>query len=302
MRWLLALAALFFAFAAPARAEDRGRFVEQDVASAKLGTVHVTIWLPPGYGADEKRRYPVLYMNDGQNLFFKQRSGYNKVWAANEAALQLITSGSVAPFLIVGVDHPGKERYQRYFPEKVASEPLRAGIASFSGPLQGDLYLSFLADELKPLIDRSYRTRPEPRFTAIAGSSMGGLISLYALAERPDTFGRAAAVSTHTPLIGPDDIAKVPALRDTIQGSWRHYLYHRLGRARGRKLWMDHGTATLDQHYAPYQQVIDAEILRLGWRRGRQFESRVYQGAEHEENAWARRLPDILGWLLSDWR
>lgn len=300
MRWLLALCALLFAFAA--KAEAQGRFVERDVTSSAFGPVKLTIWLPPGYDTDLRRRYPVLYMQDSQNLFFPARSSYNKVWAADKAALGLIQTGKVAPFIIVGIDHPGRERFQRYFPIKVPEPTLRAGIEQFAGKLQGDAYVAFMADELKPLIDRDYRTRAQPRFTAIAGSSMGGLISLYALAERPDVFGKAAAVSTHSPLIGPDNIAAAPGLADTIKGSWRTYLYERLGAPRGRKLWMDHGTATLDQHYAPYQQVIDAEVKRLGWRTGRDVESRVYQGAEHEENAWAGRLDDIFGWLLADWR
>lgn len=301
MRWLLSFAALLFAFATPAAAADDGSFVERDVASSAFGPIHVTIWLPPGYATDTSRRYPVVYMHDAQNLFFLDRSNFKKVWAADKAALGLIRAKKVAPFIIVGIDQPGKERYQRYFPVKVPEPTLRQGIAGFAGPLQGDAYVAFLADELKPLIDRDYRTRPQRRYTAVAGSSMGGLISLYTLAERPDVFGRAAAVSTHSPLIDPGNIERAPALTPTIQGSWRTYLYNQLGAPKGRKLWMDHGTATLDRYYAPYQTVIDGEIRRLGWNE-RQFESKVYEGAEHEENAWARRLPEIFGWLLSDWK
>ena len=301
MRWLSAFL-LWLALATPALAQDGGRFVEhQAVPSTNIASPHVVVWVPPGYD-EGSRRYPVVYMHDGQNLFFPERSGYNKVWAADKSALRLIAAGKVAPFIIVGADHPGKERYQQYFPVKVANEPLREGIAGFAGPLKGDVYLRFLADELKPFIDRTYRTRPEPKYTATAGSSMGGLISLYALAERPDVFGKAAAVSTHSPLIGPENIAKAPGLADTVKASWRTYLYNQLGAPKGRKLWMDHGTATLDEHYAPYQQVIDAEVKRLGWQRGKDVESRVYQGAEHEENAWAARLDDIFGWLLADWK
>lgn len=298
-RWLLAIVLLLSA--APALAADDGRFVEREVSSSAFGPIKLTVWLPPRYDTEPRRRYPVVYMQDSQNLFFPARSNFNKVWAADKAALALIRAGRVAPFIIVGIDHPGKERYQRYFPVRVPEATLRAGIEGFAGKLQGDGYVAFMADELKPLIDRDYRTRPEPRFNAVAGSSMGGLISLYALAERPDAFGRAAAVSTHSPLIGPDNIAKAPGLQPTIQGSWRTYLHARLGAPRGRKLWMDHGTATLDQHYAPYQQIIDGEIRRLGWT-DRQFASRVYDGAEHEENAWAKRLPEIFAWLLSDWK
>lgn len=300
MRFLLALCALLFSVTASA-AVDEGRFVERDVTSSQFGPIHVTLWLPPGYDADKARRYPVVYMQDAQNLFFPKRSNFNKVWAADKAALGLIEERKVAPFIIVGIDHPGKLRYQRYFPAKVPEKNLAAAMASFAGAPQGDGYVKFMADELKPLIDRDYRTRPQPRFTAVAGSSMGGLISLYTLAERPDVFGKAAAISTHSLLVGPENIAQAPALGDTVKGSWRTYLYNQLRAPKGRKLWMDHGTATLDQYYGPYQQVIDAEVRRLGWN-DRNFQSRVYEGAEHEENAWARRLPEIFGWLLSDWK
>jgi enterochelin esterase-like enzyme len=106
-RLFLALAALFALFAAPAAAQ--GRFVEFD-QPADIGQVHLTVWLPPGYDKEPKRRYPVLYMHDGQNVFFPKRSGFNKVWAADKAALSLINARKIAPFMIVAVDHPGAPR------------------------------------------------------------------------------------------------------------------------------------------------------------------------------------------------
>jgi enterochelin esterase-like enzyme len=303
MRWLLAICALLFAFVAKAEAKshEQGRFVTF-AQPADIGPVTVTVWLPPGYDRGS-RRYPVLYMHDGQNVFFPKRSGFNKVWAADKAALQLIRVRKTAPFLIVAVDHPGPARYLRYFPTRVVSAPFAAGIeAHAKGKLAGDSYLTFLADTLKPVIDGRFRTRPEPRHTAVAGSSMGGLISLYALAERADVFGKAAAVSTHSPLVDPDLLAREPAMAAGVKADWTRYLATRLGAPQGRKLWMDHGTETLDAGYAPYQAVLDAGVAKAGWARGRDFESRVYQGTPHEENAWAARLPEVLGWLLSDWR
>ncbi len=295
---LLFLLLLAWLVATPATAQDRGRFVElAAVPSVHVAPPHVVVWLPPGYDRSN-RRYPVVYMHDGQNLFFKQRSGFNKVWAADASALRLIAAGKVAPFIIVGVDHPGKGRYRQYFPNNVPSAGLRAIIGAREGRLAGDAYLSFLADELKPLIDRTYRTRPQPRFTAVAGSSMGGLISVYALGERPETFGRAAAVSTHFALMGFD---KADPMRNQILADWKRWIDTRLGKPRGRRLWMDHGTLTLDAGYAPYQQPVDTALERIGWRRGKDVSSRVYVGAAHEENAWAARLDDIFIWLLRDW-
>jgi predicted alpha/beta superfamily hydrolase len=261
------------------------------------------VWLPPAYEREPRRRYPVLYMHDGQNVFFPKRSGFNKVWAADKAALKLIEARKVAPFIIVALDHPGAPRFLRYFPTRVVSGPFREGIESFAkGKLAGDEYLTFLAGTLKPAIDQRFRTRTEPRFTAVAGSSMGGLISLYALTERADVFGKAAAVSIHSPLIDPGLLGQQPAMAQGVKADWRRYVSTRLGAPRGRKLWMDHGTLTLDASYAPYQAVLDESVAAAGWKRGADFESRVFEGTAHEENAWAARLPEVLGWLLADWK
>jgi predicted alpha/beta superfamily hydrolase len=295
---------MLFAFAAKAeaRTHDQGRFVTFE-QPADIGQVQVTVWLPPGYDRDRRCRYPVLYMHDGQNVFFPQRSGFNKVWAADKAALQLIRGRRVAPFLIVAVDHPNVTRFVRYFPSRVVSGEFRQGIEGFAkGKLGGDDYLTFLAETLKPAIDSRFRTRPHARHTAVAGSSMGGLISLYALTERADVFGKAAAVSMHSPLIDPDLLAREPAMAARVKADWARYLSTRLGAPQGRKLWMDHGTETLDASYAPYQAVLDTSVAKAGWTRGKDFETRVYKGTPHEENAWAARLPEVLGWLLSDWR
>lgn len=300
MRWVLAVFALLFAYAAEAAAADEGRFVEMDMASAHVPATKVTIWLPPGYDRNRAQRYPVLYLHDGQNVFFPKRSSFNKVWAADKAALALIRSRKVAPFIIVAADHPGATRFTQYFPTRVTNPELAKNIAAFAkAPLAGDAYLAFLADELKPRIDATYRTRPSPRFTATAGASMGGLISLYALGERADVFGRAAAVSIHWPLIDPK-IADT--MRPLILADWKRWITTRLAAPRGRKLWMDHGTATLDASYLPFSQPAETYLAGAGWQRGVDFQSKVYEGAEHEENAWAARLPELLGWLLADWK
>jgi hypothetical protein len=109
-------------------------------------------------------------------------------------------------------------------------------------------------------------------------------------------------VSTHSPLVDPDLLKKQPQMAEMVKADWRRYISTRLGAPKGRKLWMDHGTETLDASYAPYQAVLDESIAAAGWKRGKDFESRVYEGTAHEENAWAARLPEMLGWLLADWK
>ena len=300
------IAALLLALlvAAPAAAEparDDGRFVEIPAAPSSqpgIAPPHVVVWLPPGYDV-ARRRYGVVYMHDGQNVFFPARSAFNKVWAADKAALRLIAARKVPPFIIVAVDHPGAARYRQLFPQVIyqtAPPAVRAVFdANAKGPITGDAYLAFLVHDLKPLIDRRYRTRPDAAHTAIIGSSMGGLISCYAFVQYPGVFGRAACVSTHWLLASPQEL---PAGADVL-GLWKAYFTAHLGAPTGRKLWMDHGTATLDAQYGPWQDAIDADLTALGWRKDRDFASRTYAGATHEENAWAARLDDILGWLLA---
>lgn len=298
IRALIAALVAMFVAAAPATAQDAGRFVTIDAApTANIVPPRVTIWLPPGYDAG-KRRYGVVYMHDGQNVFDPKRSGYNKVWAADKSVLRLVAAHRIAPVIIVAVDHPGAARYRQYFPQRLyamASPATQADIAKEAkGPLTGDAYLHFLTDDLKPLIDRTYRTRPDAAHTAVIGSSMGGLISCYAFIERGDVFGRAGCVSTHWPLTF--GLTIVPG--DDRPALWQAYLAQHLGKPAGRRLWMDHGDKTLDAAYPAWQPLIDADLTALGWRRGRDFESRTYPGAAHEENAWAARMDDILGWLL----
>lgn len=296
LRALLGLLLLLLGAGTARAAEWQGQFVEiAAVPSEHIAPTHVVVWLPPGYEAG-KRRYGVVYMHDGQNLFFPKRSGFNKVWAADQAVLRLITARRIDPVIVVGIDHPGKDRYRQYFPQAIAefAPPEVRAVFENEGPVYGDRYLKFLVTELKPLIDRTYRTRRDARHTTIVGSSMGGLISCYAFVEYPKVFGRAGCVSTHWLLTMPD---KLPPQADVL-GLWRAYLTRNLGKPAGRRLWMDHGTETLDANYGPWQRSIDADLTALGWREGRDFTTRVYPGAAHEENAWSARLDDVLAWLL----
>jgi predicted alpha/beta superfamily hydrolase len=288
----------------PAFAADEGRLVNLGtVPSQHIAAPRVFVWLPPGYDAS-RRRYGVVYMHDGQNLFDPKRSNFNKVWAADKSALRIIERGQAAPFIIVGIDQPGVDRGRQYFPKPMAAlvgSAVQAKLQAQGGgkPIISDEYLKFIVTELKPLIDRSYRTIPGRNRTAIAGSSMGGLISLYAITRYPEVFGTAGAVSTHLPLADPNWTAEE---RAAIFEGWRRYVREELGTPKGRRIWFDHGTATLDAFYAPYQQVLDAALVANGWRKGRDFSSRIYPGTPHEENAWAARLDDVFAWMLKDWK
>ena len=298
-RLIAALLALL-GLATPLAAQEEGRFVEyRDVAAQGLPDQRLSIWLPPGYDTGTGR-YPVLYMHDGHNLFDLKNSNFNKIWAADKAMRLVMARGMVEPHIIIGIWAPGGDRYRQYLPRSAydaAPPALKAQMdAAGGGEIISDRYLAWIAGPLKSWVDASFRTRTGRDDTAIVGSSMGGLMSCYAFLERAQTYGRAGCVSSHWPAADP---RAVGAANPELIALWDGWFAARLGQPDGRRVWMDHGTATLDQFYAPYQQVIDARFAKAGWQKGRDFESRVYDGAEHEENAWAARLPEVFGWLLA---
>ncbi|OYY92073.1 MAG: hypothetical protein B7Y45_00870 [Sphingomonas sp. 28-66-16] len=303
IRALLILAALLLpGWAAFAKAPTRtptGHFVDLPaVKSTNIAPMHVAIWLPPRYAAG-KKRYGVVYMQDAENLFFLDKSNFHKVWAADKSVLRLVATKAIDPVIIVGIYSPKGDRSRTYMPQKLyAALPPALKVkadAFMAGPNQSDAYLRFLTGELKPMIDRRYRTLGDPAHTVIAGSSMGALISLYALAEYPGVFGAAACVSTHWPLIDPAEAATFEPELLTV---WQRYLTDRLGPPAGRHLWFDHGDQTLDRFYGRWQTQIDATLNQIGWRPHQDVETRSYPGAAHEENAWSARLDDVFGWLL----
>jgi len=299
VRLLLVLAVLL-GLAAPAQAApvDTGQLLQFEHVSAQgLPEQRLTVWLPPGYDRS-KRRYGVVYMHDGHNLFELKYSNFNKVWAADKAMLAAIRKG-IQPRIIVGIWAPGADRYRQYLPKDIylaASPRLRAQMDKMAGgPIVSDAYLAWLAGPLKNWVDGKFRTLPDRNHTAIAGSSMGGLVSCYAFLRYPATYGQAACVSSHWPAVDPREVGEA---NPELKALWDQWFADRLGQPKGRRLWLDHGTATLDAFYGPYQLPVDARIAATGWKHGRDWQSKVYRGAEHEENAWAARLPEIFGWLL----
>ncbi|MDW8466083.1 MAG: alpha/beta hydrolase-fold protein [Chloroherpetonaceae bacterium] len=149
--------------------------------------------------------------------------------------------------------------------------------------MQSDNYLRFLVEELKPFIDSTYRTRPEQSHTFIMGSSMGGLISLYAICEYPHIFGGAACLSTHFP---------------AADGAVIEYMKSHLPDPATHKIYFDYGTETLDAQYEPYQQRADAVMRQRGFIEGKNWITRKFPGDEHSERAWRKRVHIPLLFLL----
>lgn len=259
----------------------------QDFPSAHVVARNVDVWLPPGYATHPRRRYPVLYMHDGQNLFDPAFSYAGIDWGVDEAMTKLIAEGRAREAIVVGIWNTPL-RLQEYMPRKpVTGESLATGIDGMddvpASDIVSDRYLAFIVHELKPFIDKTYRTRRGRDHTFVMGSSMGGLISLYAVAEYPDVFGGAGAVSTHWP-VG--------------NGMVIDWLAGHLPDPRTHRLYFDHGTATLDARYAPFQGRMDAIVRALGYVDGRNFSSRVFEGEEHSERAWRQRVAVPLEFLM----
>jgi hypothetical protein len=258
----------------------------------------VDVWLPPGYTPTQN--YAVVYMHDGQVLFDSTASISHAEWKVDETVATLLAQNKIRPCIIVGIYNTGKDRMREFFPLKVwekIPEPMHTIIQQkqLVGAPMADAYLKFITQELKPLIDKKYATSPDVSNTFIMGSSMGGLISAYALCEYPQIFGGAACMSIHNP------IAAFELMNDSTDGQtaqyWRQYLKAKLPAANTRKIYMDYGDHDLDSPYGPYQQKVDAVVRSLGCDSSH-WQTRFFAGQGHRETDWARRLEIPLQFLL----
>lgn len=235
----------------------------------------VSVYLPPGYGEEPERRYPVMYMHDGQNLFDPSTAVNGVPWSADEAAQIAITEGRVEPLIIVGVDHAGVDRIREYTPVK-----------SETGRMKGqgggaDDYGRMLIEELKPFIDLEYRTKPERQHTGMGGSSLGGLVTMYLGLKHPDVFSRLAVVS--------------PSV-------WwaNNYIIRqaaRLGERIPLRIWLDIGKreGSRTKHQV---RALKEVLLADGWHDGEDLAYFEIPEARHEEAAWAARFGSLLAFLF----
>jgi predicted alpha/beta superfamily hydrolase len=259
-------------------------------ASHYVAPRNVDVWLPPRYQNTTAQAFPVIYMQDGQNLFDPQTSFIGVDWGIDEALGRLITEQRARAAIVVGIWNT-PQRVREYLPQRPFARStgarLRARMrlwrwAQGRGP-SSDRYLKFLVEEVKPFIDENYRTLPEREQTFILGSSMGGLISLYALCEYPHVFAGAGCLSTHW-----------PAVRGVIDD----YLQRVLPPAGTHKLYFDYGTRTLDAGYEVYQDQVDRVVRAKDYTPGRDWLTLKFEGAEHGERAWRARVHRPLEFLL----
>jgi len=263
------------------------------VASRHVDARHVDVWLPDGY--DGRKPHAVLYMHDGQMLFDAATTWNHQAWNVHEALTRLARAGRIRDTLVVGIWNNGAYRHSEYFPQAwLPGLPEAMGqrflADALRGKAQSDAYLRFIVEELKPAIDARYATRPEREHCLLMGSSMGGLISTYGLCQHPETFGGAAGLSTHwVGSFQPNAAIPLAAF---------NYLRARLPDPATHRLYQDRGSIELDALYAPYQTLVDNLVRERGYMDGRNYQSLVFEGKGHSENAWAQRLETPLAFLL----
>ena len=233
----------------------------------------ITVYLPPGYDARQELRYPVLYLHDGQNLFdpalaFKK----GEHWRVGETTTALIESGQLEPLIIVGIDNTGPRRVHEYTP----SHDRRRGGGG------ADAYGQLLVGELKPFIDRTYRTRPEAASTGLGGSSLGGLVSLYLGLTYPDVFSRLAVMS---PSVWWDRRVILKHVRDAKPKP-------------SSRIWVDIGTRE-GQYHVDNARLLQAGLIKSGWREGDDLHYEEIPGGTHSEGAWAHRFGRVLLFLFA---
>lgn len=256
---------------------------------------NVDVWLPPGYDSARADAYPVIYMNDGQNLFIPELAYTGITWEVASTLTRLIEEKLIEPVIVVGIWNTNL-RFQEYMPQDEAiayPKPVLNKMKKERISPMGDYYTDFIVQELKPFIDEKFNTNPAREKTSIIGSSMGGLISLYALTRYPDVFGGAGCISTHWPLYGKNnsDMAAKPLIE---------YFKNHLPTQGSHKIYFDYGTETLDAWYEVHQLRMDSAMIELGYEKGGPYWTTLkFEGADHSEDSWRKRFDVVVKFLLN---
>jgi predicted alpha/beta superfamily hydrolase len=237
----------------------------------------VLVYLPPGYRRFSRKRYPVLYLQDGQNVFDAATSFSGVEWGVDETAERLIRQKLVEPLIVVAIAHTGENRIHEYAPTRGVIDP-KAKRKKRSRGLAPQ-YGRFLIEELKPYIDKKYRTKGGAEFTGLGGSSLGGLATLAIGILFPRAFTRLIVMS---PSIWWDDFA-IYRLVDSIEEK------------PPLKIWLDTGTA--EPGWERARELRD-RLVEKSWRLRDDLKYTEIEGGDHSEAAWAARVGRALRFLF----
>ena len=260
----------------------------------------IDIWLPNGYS--DQKKYAVLYMQDGQMLFDPTTTWNKQAWEIDDCGTQLMSKNLVQQFIVIGIWNGGKVRHASYFPEKpftdltsnqqqlVVKQLQDAGKTAEIFVPNSDNYLKFLTQELKPYINSKYSVYKDLQHTFIGGSSMGGLISIYALCEYPTVFGGAICMSTHWP-------GSFASENNPMPQAFINYLEKHLPQPDKHKIYFDYGNQTLDALYPALQQKVDQLMTHKGYK-SNNWQTKFFDGDDHSEKSWKNRLHIPLSFIL----
>jgi len=237
----------------------------------------ILVYLPRGYRHLSRRRYPVLYLHDGQNVFDAATSFSGVEWGVDETVERLIKEKLIEPLIVVAVANMGDERINEYTPTRGVIDAKAKRKKRSKGLAR--TYARFLMDELKPYIDRKYQTKPDAEFTGLGGSSLGGLVTLVIGTLYPQVFSRLIVMS---PSIWWDDFT-IFRLVDSI------------GQKPELKIWLDTGTG--EPGWENARQLL-SRFIEKGWKLQKDVQYMEVQGAEHNEAAWAVRVEPALRFLF----
>ncbi|TDP58683.1 alpha/beta hydrolase [Flavobacterium dankookense] len=252
----------------------------------------VDVWLPSNYSKDKK--YSVLYMHDGQMLFDASSTWNKQEWMVDEVVSKLNAENKIEDIIVVAIWNIPNIRHADLFPKKpllqlskdkieyIYVEAQKLNYNLKIEDINSDNYLKFIVKELKPYIDKKYSVYTDAKHTAIMGSSMGGLISMYAICEYPKVFGKAACLSTHW--VGFRDFEN-----NTIPESFFAYMEKNLPNPKDHKIYFDYGTETLDASYLKYEYRVD-EVLQSKGYTTENYKNLKFEGENHSEASWQKRI------------
>lgn len=278
-----------------------GHIIRLDSFPTKLITPrNVDIWLPKEYSP--KKKYNVIYMHDGQNLFDANTTWNKQEWMVDEITSKLMDEQKIKDFIIVGIHNIPEIRFLDLYPKKtfeylpktikdsIFEDAKKKGTNITEDSFKGDNYLKFIVEELKPYIDAYFPTLKEAKNTFIAGSSMGGLMSMYGICEYPNVFSGAICISTHWPGMYPKDDNPIP-------DSFFSYLKAKIPSPKTHKFYFDFGTETLDQYYPQYEDTVNKLFYDKGYTI-ENYKNLRFEGENHSELSWQKRLDIPLLFML----
>lgn len=255
----------------------------------------VDVWLPEDY--PNGGPYDVLYMNDGGSLYGLAKGHYNNIeWRVDETVSELVERGAIPPSIVVGIHNTGRNRTSEYFPQKavknIDKEEFTGFMVNVADSARADNYLKFIVKALKPYIDKNFNVKSDKDHTFILGSSMGGLISMYAKCEYPDVFKGAGCLSSHF-------VGRMEA-NDAIPNGILKYMEENLPTPTADNIfYFNYGDVELDSLYAPYQKRVDSLMVAKGYNSDN-WQTHFYPGESHSQPSWAKNLDVALRFIMGD--